>query len=174
MLNLLPAVAATVTWIGPQDGDWNSSANWSTGALPGPNDDVVVDSTPAPTIRHTGSDTRILSLSLTGTLHLGGGSPTVLQPSQIQGKLVVEPDAAFVAEGASATLDVTGQGQISGGSLIASGGAQINPPGAMHRTTTGLIRAEGVGSGIHLNDLGPWLDRHPASRSAESGRAYFT
>jgi hypothetical protein len=57
-----------------------------------------------------------------------------------------------VTDGASATLDVTGQGQISGGSLVASGGAQINPPGVMHQTTAGLIRAEGAGSRIVLND----------------------
>ncbi|HZV32985.1 MAG TPA: hypothetical protein VFB72_00280, partial [Verrucomicrobiae bacterium] len=47
----------TVTWVGGT-GDWSVSSNWSTGALPGANDDVVIPAGPAITVTHsTGSDT---------------------------------------------------------------------------------------------------------------------
>tara|TARA_Y100001937_G_scaffold128752_2_gene207611 strand:- start:4322 stop:5173 length:852 start_codon:yes stop_codon:yes gene_type:complete len=36
---------ATVTWTGATDGDWNTTSNWSTGALPGAGDDVIFNST---------------------------------------------------------------------------------------------------------------------------------
>src|SRR5262245_32257288 len=36
-------VPATVTWINPAGGDWNTAVNWSTGAVPGPSDDVIID-----------------------------------------------------------------------------------------------------------------------------------
>lgn len=39
----LPASAATVRWINSDDGDWDESVNWTGNAVPGANDDVVVD-----------------------------------------------------------------------------------------------------------------------------------
>lgn len=39
----LPASAATVLWINSDDGDWDEPVNWSTNAVPGAGDDVVVD-----------------------------------------------------------------------------------------------------------------------------------
>ncbi|MBN2507751.1 MAG: immunoglobulin domain-containing protein [Verrucomicrobia bacterium] len=40
-----PLTAATVAWVGPHTGEqpWAAATNWSTGAVPGPSDDVVVD-----------------------------------------------------------------------------------------------------------------------------------
>ena len=49
--------AAIVTWIGGS-GDWDTAANWSTGALPSPSDNVVIPAGPSITVIHsTGSDT---------------------------------------------------------------------------------------------------------------------
>ena len=31
----------SVQWIGPSSGSWNTAANWSTGVLPGPLDELV-------------------------------------------------------------------------------------------------------------------------------------
>ena len=36
-------VPATVTWINPAGGNWNVAANWDTGAVPGIDDDAVID-----------------------------------------------------------------------------------------------------------------------------------
>jgi hypothetical protein len=33
----------TAFWTNPAGGDWNTPSNWSTGVVPGPNDDVLID-----------------------------------------------------------------------------------------------------------------------------------
>ena len=40
---------STVRWINSAGGDWDKPSNWSTGALPGAGDDVVID-TPGITV----------------------------------------------------------------------------------------------------------------------------
>lgn len=47
--------AATVTWIG-DSGDWSEPTHWSTGALPGPDDDVVIDVPGNFTVTHSAED----------------------------------------------------------------------------------------------------------------------
>ena len=148
------AVAATVSWIGSEAGSWRDPANWSSGALPGPGDDVVVASSPAPTISYAEGDARIASLTMTGNLRLSGGSLTVVQPSRITGELEVETGAAFAVDGAAASLTVDGAARFLGGTLLARGGALIDLPGTAQQTSAGLLRAEGAGSRIAVNELG--------------------
>ena len=57
LLATLSVRAATVTWVGGS-GDWSAPANWSSHALPGTNDDVVIGAGPAITVTHSsGTDT---------------------------------------------------------------------------------------------------------------------
>src|SRR5207253_1704917 len=42
---------STVTWINPGSGDWNTASNWSSGAVPGAADDVVIN-VPGITVTH--------------------------------------------------------------------------------------------------------------------------
>jgi hypothetical protein len=69
----LPALhGATVTWIGGSS-DWDTPADWSTDALPGTNDDVVIPAGPAITVTHsTGADT-VHSVQSQQALVLSGG-----------------------------------------------------------------------------------------------------
>lgn len=39
----LQSFAATCTWIGGTNNDWNTAANWSTGTVPTGADDVVIN-----------------------------------------------------------------------------------------------------------------------------------
>jgi hypothetical protein len=56
------AVPSAVSWVGPSGGDWDTPANWSTGNLPGPADDVQISS--ALQVNHTSGNTEeIHSLS---------------------------------------------------------------------------------------------------------------
>ncbi len=49
---------ATISWINTDSGSWSNPANWSSGVLPGPADDVVIDVPASITITHSsGSDT---------------------------------------------------------------------------------------------------------------------
>src|SRR5262245_20463921 len=79
---------AQVVWAVDADGFWDVPTNWSTGQVPGPNDDVVLDrATPVTVTHRTGSDTvrsvtgrdqlAVTSfgstLTVTGTVDVAGG-----------------------------------------------------------------------------------------------------
>ena len=76
-LCLNTARSATVTWVNPAGGDWNDTNNWSTGALPGAGDDVIIPPGSPITVTHsTGTDT-IHSLQNNQAFTLSGGSLTI-------------------------------------------------------------------------------------------------
>src|SRR6516225_8000083 len=73
-------VPATVSWSNPAGGDWSVASNWSTGTLPGPNDDVVIDSpiSGATITRGSGSTDSIHSLTVHGNaLTFANGSLSI-------------------------------------------------------------------------------------------------
>jgi hypothetical protein len=87
------ALLSTVSWISSTSGDWTSAANWSTGALPGSGDDVVINQ-PATVTVTLASSTSINSLSLTSaTLNVTGGTLAVAADSSNSGSLEVQPGA---------------------------------------------------------------------------------
>jgi hypothetical protein len=108
-------VPATITWVGPNIGDWDQASNWRGGAVPGPNDDAVIAS-PDVTVTHlvpVHDDVHSLSSAgavrlLDGTLSIGDG---VLNDLTISGG---ELDV-------SSTLETNGQLTWSGGVLGGSG-----------------------------------------------------
>src|SRR4051794_7262549 len=55
---------ATVTWMNPGGGDWDTSANWSTGALPGPSDDVIIDQSGITVIHSSSVPDSVKSLTI--------------------------------------------------------------------------------------------------------------
>ena len=61
-LTFLPSLhGATVSWIGGS-GDWNTTNNWSTGAMPGAGDNVVIGSGQAITVTHSSGAHRVRSV----------------------------------------------------------------------------------------------------------------
>src|ERR1035441_9294626 len=69
----LPSLhGATVTWVGGS-GDWNTTANWSTGALPGTGDDAVVGPGPAITVTHSTGAHTVRSVQSQQAFMLSGG-----------------------------------------------------------------------------------------------------
>ena len=100
------ARAATVSW-GGGTGDWNTPANWSTGALPSPDDDVVIDRPGEITVTHSSGTHAVKSIQSQEGFVLSGGSLTV-----------------------SGTIQLNNTFTLSGGTLVhatvtASGGAQL-------------------------------------------------
>ncbi len=67
-------VLSTVRWANPAGGDWADSANWDTGAVPGPDDDVVINMPGNVTITHATGDDTVHSLMSHNPLDLSGGS----------------------------------------------------------------------------------------------------
>lgn len=67
---------ATVTWINPGSGNWDTGSNWSTGSVPGSGDDVVIDTSAAATITVRVGDSESvhqLTLGSVDTLSVTGG-----------------------------------------------------------------------------------------------------
>jgi len=74
--------AAEVTWTGGS-GDWDTTNNWSTGALPGPDDDVVIDRPGDITVTHSSGTHSVKSLLCQEAFVLSGGSLTVSNTVQV-------------------------------------------------------------------------------------------
>jgi RHS repeat-associated protein len=77
-----PLRAATVTWVGGS-GDWNTAANWSTGVLPGPSDDVVIDRPGEILVTHSSGTHTVRSVLSQEAFQLSGGSLTVSNTVQV-------------------------------------------------------------------------------------------
>jgi hypothetical protein len=107
--------AATVTWVGAS-GDWNATNNWSTGALPGAGDDVVIGSGPAITVTHSSGAHTVNSILSQQAFVLSGGVLTVSSTFQANN--------AFTLAGGTlqtATVVVT-----NGASLFVNGGGTLD------------------------------------------------
>lgn len=90
---------STVSWVSGTSGGWTTAANWSTGAVPGAGDDVVISQSDAVTVTLAAS-TSIHSLSLTGaTLNVTGGTLGVAADSSNAGSLQVQPGAHVIFSG---------------------------------------------------------------------------
>src|SRR5262249_13401014 len=84
---------STVSWISSASGQWATAANWSTGAVPGAGDDVVINQSATVTVT-LGASTSIHSLPLTGaTLNVTGGTLNVAADSTNAGSFQVQPGA---------------------------------------------------------------------------------
>lgn len=79
---------STVTWINPSGGDWDTPSNWSSGALPGPSDDVVINQ-PDITVTHNGGNDSVNSITSQDPITLNGGTLGVAAASTISGLLTL-------------------------------------------------------------------------------------
>ena len=68
-------VADAVFWIGGLSGSWNEPDHWSTGTVPGPNEDVILENLPdTATVRHAVGTTLVRTLKVGLPLLVSGGS----------------------------------------------------------------------------------------------------
>ena len=112
MTGWISTQGATVTWVGGS-GDWDMATNWSSGAEPGPDDDVVIGSGPTITVTHsTGADT-VNSILSQQALVVSGGSLTVSSTIQVNN--------TFTLSGGTIAIATILQG-TNGAGLIVSGG----------------------------------------------------
>jgi hypothetical protein len=134
-------VPSTVAWVNPAGGSWNTAANWSTGAVPGAGDDVVIDQPGNVTVTLSGS-TSVHSLSVTGdTLDITGGTLSIAADSSNAGSIRVEAGAHVnlsanytqTAAG-SLTLPSAGLGTGVGTNLLSNAG--FESPSTGGGTTT--------------------------------------
>jgi hypothetical protein len=114
---------STVSWINPSGGDWDTPSNWTTGALPGPSDDVIINQ-PGITVTHNGGSDSVNSLTISSSnsaLGLSNGSLAFATTSSIAGLLSIVGGTLSTA----GTLSVTGSMSWTGGTITGFGSLDI-------------------------------------------------
>ena len=172
-------VPTTVNWINASGGNYDAPANWSTGQVPGPGDDAVIDTAATlSVVIQAGDNKAVHSLTTTSndTLTIAaGGSLTVAANSTFAGALAITGGAleleanstlsgpltlaggSLTANGAGITVSASGTTTDSGGSLFAEGGATLSLPGLTSFLSgsafTTTVEATGAGSVLTLANL---------------------
>ncbi|MDB5338653.1 MAG: Phosphoesterase, PA-phosphatase related protein [Planctomycetaceae bacterium] len=155
-VNLAPT---TVVWNSDSNGAWDNPANWSTGVVPGPNDDVLIDRIGAnPTVTHSTGNHTVQSLQTAEPLTISGGTLTINggTTSLIQGTLTVTGSGSLVATGASTIINATGATNLNGGTVVATNGGILNLSGVTSYTGASFntfIEADNANSQINLPNL---------------------
>ncbi len=123
MLGVLPAAAAIVSWT-DGSGDWSTATNWSSNpSLPGPADNVTINTASTITVTHsTGSDS-INSLNCNNPLMLSGGALSIAGSCQISNALMINGATVNFNGAASA---VTGAAVFSSGAIGGTGIVNFN------------------------------------------------
>ena len=156
-----PSASGTVYWTGGS-GDWNDPSHWSTGAVPGPDDDVVIGVPGPVTVTISGGGPRVRSIRSQDDLTIGGGASltVTLGASTVAGALTVAPNATLTAQGGTATFQASGTTTIDGANLYALDGGALTLPqaqGYLQSPTSNdqarTIEAHGYGSRIDLRGL---------------------
>ena len=148
-------VSASVFWVGA-DGDWNSPANWSTGTLPGPTDDVLIDrpDLDLTVTISTGTNT-IRSLTCAERLRMTGGSLAISQTSVITRNFIL---LAGTLSGGTNTITsgarlIGGGGTLDGVTLDGELEVGVSGDGQSLVITNGLVLngTAYVGNGTNFN-----------------------
>ena len=131
---------SNVSWTGnAHDNNWDTRGNWSTNSLPGPGDDVTIN-TSADVVHSNNIADTIKSLTSTGPLTISGGTLSIASAFTTSSTLTISGgtlnDPGAITVGGLLTLS---GGRISGlatagapsgtGTTTASGGITLNPAG---------------------------------------------
>jgi hypothetical protein len=137
---------ATVSWNVDTDGNWNTAKDWSTGTVPGPNDDVVINRAGSVTVTIDSGSQSVHSLKSSSqeTVALSGGSLTVATASEI--------DGSFQWTGGS--IAGNGAGLTMAGTVAITGSNSVELFGTLNNTGTITQNASGIfyfGNGVLNN-----------------------
>ena len=139
----------SINWNNPNGGNWDDPNNWVGGAVPGPSDNVVINTASTATITiQSGDAESVLSLttSANDTLSIAGGSLTVAADSTLSGPLSID-GGSLTATGAGVTLLAGGTTTASGAGLMAAQGAVFDLP-----NLTSYTSASNVGGNSAISD----------------------
>jgi len=130
LITALEPAQQEVTWVSPQDGDWNDPANWSTGAVPSPSQLAIVDPPGEPITVTVSADASVGDLQMEDNLVISGGTFTVSGDAVVNGGLTVTNNALLLASGSEASLTANGPTEIDNARLAAREGGIISLPSA--------------------------------------------
>jgi hypothetical protein len=119
-------IAFTVSnkWIQLGGGSWHDPGNWSTGKVPEPGDDVVIDLPPDALVEYSEGMTTIRSLRTSSSFVLSRGTLTLSADSVVGGSFLMTGGTL----GGSGELRLSGTGnRWEGGTLTGGGAIRIDP-----------------------------------------------
>jgi hypothetical protein len=146
-----------VSWTGAGgDNNWDDPSNWSTGAVPGPTQDVTIN-TSASIVHSSAVSDSIKSLTSTAPLEISGGTLSIASTSSLSGPLTIDggtlTSAGNISVGGLLTL---GSGAITGsGTVDASGGISVNPDGAAFDVAGNIALDSAATFAVGLNGAAP-------------------
>ncbi len=148
---------STIDWVSTSSGSWDVGSNWSTGTVPGPNDDVVIAVSGAtPTITIGSNVESVQSITSSDPLVISGGGLTVTADSTISGGLDMT-GGTLTASGSAKSLLVSGTTTVAGANLDALAGATLKLSQLASYTSglgfTTTLEATGTGSVLSLPEL---------------------
>jgi fibronectin type 3 domain-containing protein len=155
------ASAATVSWNTDSNGDWDTAANWSSGAVPGPNDDVVINRPGVEVVVtiSTGGKT-VKSVTVVDSLSVLGGSLRVTAGASVISGTFKLNNAQLFVQGSSTTFTATGAANIDNGRFdIQQGGVAAFPNVTSYDTTdipgqnVWVVNVDGAGSRLDLSSV---------------------
>jgi RHS repeat-associated protein len=186
---LFPSNAAasecTDTWIGPSEGNWGTTASWSTAAVPTSADIVCIGSTKTVNVTTGANEAGIILAE--GTLSISGGSlhvsevPSTVAALRMLGGVLESSGEVFVSKSffasggtmqgnGSTVIDVEASGKVEGGLTIVErtlenyGELTVQAPegrivgeqgAAIDNAGTLTVNAEGEGNGLVEGEMGP-------------------
>ena len=133
--------AATVSWVGGS-GDWTNTANWSTGILPGTNDNVVISPAATITVTHSAGTHTVNSIQSTKAFVLSGGLLAVTTTFQASNTFTLSGgtlQTATVTTTNGASLIVNGSGTLNGVTVNGTLDVGKSYNGANLTVTNGLV-----------------------------------
>ena len=132
---------STVYWVGGT-GDWNTESNWSTGTLPGPTDDVLINVAGAVIVTHSSGTHRLRSLVSQNALVLSGGSLTLSSTIQVNNALTLaggtlHSTTVLPGTGGQGLVATTAGGTLDG--VMVNGDLDLTANGANATVLNGLV-----------------------------------
>ncbi len=103
---------ATVTWINPAGGHWDTPSDWSSDNVPIASDDVLIPISGI-TVTHSSGNDSVRSLDSQAAIVMSGGSLTFVNPSKLESSLDVSGSSAL-----NGNLTVDGQVHVDSGTTL--------------------------------------------------------
>jgi hypothetical protein len=117
----------TVFWVGGS-GDWNTATNWSTGVVPGTNDDILINVQGDVLVTHSSGTHISRRLFSQNAIVLSGGSLTISNTVQVNNGLTL---SGGTLRGATVLPGTGGQGIVASGTGGTLDGVSVLSTGAV-------------------------------------------
>ncbi len=162
-----------VTWLPTADGFWDVAANWSTGVVPGPIDDICIDVVVNITVAYRQATATIHSLFSAEALHVTGGTLNVATTVQVNNSFSLDggtlQSATILPSAGGQVLGVTTNNSSRLDGVMLNGELDLATNAACVRIANGLT----LNGAIRLRSNGTSLAFEGTQILSGAGTIYF-